>query len=73
MIDNEATVVFAMFMAIWGRCLCLGAQHMWLGEGPEGGKWDTIIASPFGRGGLYLLHLQSLQLPFQTQLEAKIS
>lgn len=50
MIDNEATVVFAMFMAVWGRCPCLGAQHTWLGEGAEGGKWDTNIASPFGGG-----------------------
>lgn len=70
MIDNEATVVFAMFMAIWGRCPCLGAQHVWLGEGAEGGKRNNNTASPFGRG-LYLLHFQNLQLPFQTQQETK--
>lgn len=72
MIDNEATVVFAMFMAIWGRCPCLGAQHMWLGEGAEGGKWDTNIASPTG-GVSYLLLFQSFQLPFQIQQETKLS
>lgn len=27
MIDNEGTVVFAMFMAIWGRCQCLSAKY----------------------------------------------
>lgn len=27
MIDNEGTVIFAMFMAIWGRCQCLSTTH----------------------------------------------
>lgn len=72
MIDNEATVVFAIFMAIWGRCPCLGAQHVGLGEGAGSGKWDTNTASPFG-GRLYLLCFQSLQLPFQIQQETKPS
>lgn len=27
MIDNEGTVVFAMFMAIWGKCQCLIAKY----------------------------------------------
>lgn len=72
MIDNEATVVFAIFMAIWGRCPCLGTQHVGLGEGAGSGKWDTNTASPFG-GRLYLLCFQSLQLPFQIQQETKPS
>lgn len=27
MIDNEGTVIFAMFMAIWGRCQRLSTTH----------------------------------------------
>ncbi|NWT60003.1 ANO9 protein, partial [Erythrocercus mccallii] len=46
MIDNEATVVFAMFMAIWGTCPCLGAQHMWLGEGAEGAMEQMPWVAP---------------------------
>lgn len=30
MIDNEATVMFAMFMAVWGRCPCTrGWERDW--------------------------------------------
>lgn len=47
-------------------------MHTWLGEGLEGGKRDTSIASLFG-GVLHLLCFQSLQLPFQTQQETKPS